>query len=235
MIKIAICDDEIDICTKIENILLEHAAKLCRKAYVEIFYSGESLTKYIALGNTFDLVFLDIEMGEMNGVEVGKYIRKVLQNHTTQIVYVSARNEYDRQLFDVQPLHFIPKPITYEAVVSDLELALSRMGSVNQYFVYKKGKESYKIPMRDIIYFESFNREIKIIHTNGEDTFYDTLEDVTQSVRDFSFLRIHRSYLINEEHTRKFKFNEVLMSNGMYIPISRTKRQVIRAIQMDNA
>lgn len=82
MINIAICDDDKAICTQIENILLEYAQNVCLKIETSIFYTGETLLDYFNKGNYFDLIFLDIEMEKINGVEVGRKIRKVFKLKT---------------------------------------------------------------------------------------------------------------------------------------------------------
>ncbi len=233
MINIAICDDEKAICSQLENILLEYSNSAYLKIDVSIFYNGESLLDYLNQGNFFDLIFLDIELGQINGVEVGRQIRKVLKNFESEIVYISGNDGYDRQLFDVQPLHFIPKPIIESFVIDDLKLALERTGRSGGFFKYQKGYNTYKIPISEIIYFESLNREIKIVTLNKTDCFYGRLEDVSFNVSKHQFLQIHRSYLINYNHANVLRYSEVVMSNGETLPISRTKRQEFRTLQMN--
>ena len=88
--RIAICDDDKNICTQIENTLLEYSEKSMQKIEVLVFFSGEDLIGYINNGNLFQLIYLDIEMKKMNGVDVGKYIRKILKDYATEIVYISV-------------------------------------------------------------------------------------------------------------------------------------------------
>lgn len=107
MLRIAICDDEITICSHIENIIMEYS----KYFVIKVFYTGEQLVDYIEQGNKFDLIFLDIELNLLNGIQVGKKIRQDMNDYITKIVYISGKNCYDRELFDVQPLNFIPKPI----------------------------------------------------------------------------------------------------------------------------
>ncbi|MDU6266723.1 MAG: LytTR family DNA-binding domain-containing protein [Anaerocolumna aminovalerica] len=232
MIYIAICDDDKAICSQIENILLEYSNRKRLKIELSVFYSGESLIDFFNHGNTFDLIYLDIELENMNGVEVGRQIRKVLKNYRTEIVYISGNDGYDRQLFDVQPLHFIPKPITPSIIIEDFKLALERTQELGRFFKYQKGYDTYKIPISEIIYFESLNREIRMVSINGEDSFYSRLEDIALSVSKYQFLQIHRSYLINYNHAIILRYSEVVMSNGSTLPISRAKRQDFRNLQI---
>ena len=232
MINIAICDDDKVICSELENIMLEYAKSHFLQIEIDIFYSGESLLEYIEQENHLDILYLDIEMGQMNGVEVGRQIRETYRDHSIEIIYVSANDGYDRQLFDVQPLHFISKPIDKAIVERDLELALDRGKKLSGSFIYKKGYDTYKVPISDIVYFESLNREIKIVASQGEDTFYSSFSEVLPRVMEHQFVQIHRSYVINFNQVKTLRYSEVIMSNGDTLPISKSKRDEIRSLQM---
>lgn len=232
MFRIAICDDEQAIRSQIENILLLYSKKTCLEVDIIGFCSGEELYKYIKSGHGFDLIYLDIEMELMNGLEVGKRIRNTMKDHKTEIVYISGKDGYDRQLFDVQPLHFIPKPIDPKMVIEDLNLAMLRADKLGGIFTYRKTIETYKVPIKDIIYFESMDRELRIITINNEDIFYGTIQQVFETVAKYQFIRIHRSYIVNYRYIAILKYNEVIMSNGMRLPISQSRRKEVREIQL---
>lgn len=232
MFKIAICDDEQLIVSRIENILLKYSKNASLKLEIMAFYSGEELYKYIESGYGFDLIYLDIEMELMNGLEVGKKIRNTLKDHKTEIVFISGKNGYDRQLFDVQPLHFIPKPINQKMVIKDLNLAMLRADRLKGIFTYKKTLETYKVSVKDIIYFESLGREIRIVTINNEDIFYGTIQQIFDEVGKYQFVKIHRSYIVNYRHISIFKYDEVIMSNEIGLPISQSRRKEVREIQL---
>lgn len=233
MIYIAVCDDDKAVCSEIEDALLEYSKRHCMKISVDVFYSGESLLEHMEKGHNFDLLYLDIEMGPVNGVEVGRQLRRVYKNYSIEIVYISANDGYDRQLFEVQPLHFIAKPIDASVVIQDLELAIERGQRLSGFFKYKKGYDTYKVPINEIIYFESLNREIKMVTTKGEELFYSSLSEVTLNVAKYQFLQIHRSYLINYNHANILRYSEVVMSNGTVLPISKSKREEFRNLQIN--
>lgn len=233
MIYIAVCDDDKAVCAEIEDALMEYSKRHCMKINVDVFYSGESLLKYMEKGNNFDLLYLDIEMDPVNGVEVGRQMRRVHKNYSIEIVYISANDGYDRQLFEVQPLHFIAKPIDASVVIQDFELAIERGQRLGGFFKYKKGYDTYKVSINEIIYFESLNRKIKMVTTKGEELFYSSLSEVTLIVAKYQFLQIHRSYLINYNHANILRYSEVVMSNGTVLPISKSKREEFRNLQIN--
>ncbi|WP_024345265.1 LytR/AlgR family response regulator transcription factor [Lacrimispora indolis] len=233
MIKIAICDDDRFICSQVEDIIINYSKLKCIKINTDVFYSGESILNYLNQGNSFDLIYLDIELGKTNGIEVGQQLRKIMKNYTTEIVYISGKDQYYKQLFDVQPLNFIEKPIRHHFVISALELTQERMQKSAGLFQYQKGYEIYKTKISDILYFESLNRKVKIVTTKQEDLFYGNLDNVSIYISSYPFLKIHRSYLINYNHASVLKYSEVVMSNGTVLPISRNRRQEIRNLHIN--
>ncbi len=216
------------ICGDIENVLLNYQKYNFEEIEIEVFYSGEELCRYMEKGQSFDLIFLDIEMKEMNGVEVGRKIRQEMDDYLTKIVYISGKDSYDRQLFDVQPMHFLSKPINREKIIADLKLAMKLLQKQRFVFSYKKGYEILRVPIKNIIYFESLNRKIKIVTTRGEDMFYGAIDEIFNRVAKYQFIRIHRSYIINYIHVSRFKYEEVIMSSSSCLPIGQSRRSEVR-------
>lgn len=233
MFKIAICDDVKAVCNELKDIILNMAkGTLCENICADIFYSGEALISDIREGNLYDLIFLDIELGgQINGVKVGHIIRDEMDDYITQIVYISSKNGYDRQLFDVQPLHFLQKPIDVSKVINDIKLAIKISKKENNFFEFKNLRSIVRVPYKEILYFESRGREIILVSCKTQHTFYDNIQNLRKVLPDF-FIYPHRSYIVNYELITCFRFEEVVMSNGAVIPISRSKRKEIIKLQM---
>lgn len=234
MFKIAICDDIKSTCDEIKDIILNISkGTLSENISIDIFYSGEALISDIREEeNLYDLIFLDIELGgKINGVEVGRIIRGEMDDYITQIVYISSKNNYDRQLFDVQPLHFLQKPIDVLKIENDIKLAIKISGKENRFFEFKNLRNITKVPYKDILYFESRGREIILVSCKTQHIFYNNIHSLSKILPDF-FIYPHRSYLVNYELITCFKFEELVMSNGDVIPISRNKRKEIRNLQL---
>lgn len=232
MIRIAVCDDVSAICSELENIILNFQKQTNEELIVEVFFSGEDLIRYIKNENTFDLIFLDIELGKINGVEVGRYIRNVMQDYITKIIYISSKNSYDRQLFDVQPLHFLPKPLEIEKVIKDLQLTIKILEKENKMFSYKTGQLNHKMPIKEIIYFESIKREIRLVSTKETLYFYDTMDDIIKQLVRSRFIQPHRSYFVNYDNVLSIKKDEIKVCNGDIIPLSRLKMKEIKELQI---
>lgn len=232
MFRIAICDDQKNICFQIEGILLDYQKQISQKLQIDIFYSGEKLYDFMKKEDDIDLIFLDIELITTDGIIIGKKIREELDNQLTQIVYISGKQDYYKELFDVRPMHFLLKPIETEKVLKDVKLAMKLINKLGNIFRYKKGNTIYKIQIKKILYFESVDRKIKIVHTEGEDYFYGKLYDVSIEVSKYQFMHIHQSYIVHYPHVTKFTYKEVKMSNGTALSISQAKRKEIRELQI---
>lgn len=235
MFSIAICDDEKIICSQVEKIILNYAVKNNEKIDVQVFNSGEELCRFFEKGQTVDLIFLDIEMNVVNGIEAGRKIREGLDNQTVQIVYISGKDQYYRELFDVRPMHFLHKPIEEAELIKDLRLAMKLADKLGGVFIYKKGYETCRKPVKDILYFASSNREVMMVTEEGREVFYGKLDEVYEQVAKYHFLYIHKSYIVNYFYVTKFKYEEVTMANMEVLPISQSRRKTIRELQIEFA
>lgn len=227
MIKIAICDDEPLICKEIAEIIENHSAAFIESIHISVYLNGESLYEDLGNDHDFDLIFLDIELYKINGVDIGHFIRKTLDDQLTQIVYISAKQNYAMDLFSIHPLHFLVKPLDREKVIRCLELTLKMSQREIKYFSYQMKGAIRRIPLSDIYYFESNARRIKIVFVGGEDTFYGKLNDIYEQIRMYPFLYIHKSYIVNYLRVNVSKSDEMILENGKTLPVSRSMHKVV--------
>ena len=150
MIKIAVCDDDIAFTGTTQTFLDQIAKEQHLELEVSIFLSGKSLVQEYQEINHFDLIFLDIEMNGMDGIETAKLIRE--KDYHVLIVYISSHEEYLRQLFEAEPFRFLKKPVGYEDFLSVFLLAQKRISAMqNNYFCFRSGKNITKILCKDIL------------------------------------------------------------------------------------
>ena len=160
MFHIAICDDEIVVCTQLEKYLDRYINKGI--VNTEVFYSADKLYEALSKGDLCDLIFMDIEFKASTGVEIIHKIRTELKNEIIRIVYISAKQSYAMELFATRPMNFLVKPILEQDVIDNVEKAMTLADMQDSYFVFKFGKNNYRIPYGDILCFESDNRKIHI-------------------------------------------------------------------------
>lgn len=232
LIKIAICDDDIRICSDIENAIIEYGKNVSEILTVEIYYTGTALCNDLNNGEVYDILFLDIELtNSSNGVSVGHYIREKIKNEALQIVYISSHKKYALALFKVRPTDFLIKPITEETIWKTLRLCIRLLQKSEVSFQYKQGRNLNKIPIKDILYFKSNDREIEMITVNGKKTFYGSLESIYDQLKVYRFFYTHKSFLVNYMHVSEFYYDRICISNGDIIKIAQNRRKQVREIQ----
>lgn len=229
MIRVAICDDFPETVTQVNEYLVEYQQLRDVKLDIKSFYNAEELWEYLRR-NPCDLIILDIELVEMNGVELGHLIRTELKDNIIKIVYISAKNCYDRQLFDVQPLNFLQKPIDKEKLFKMVDLTAELLSSRDRVFVFESKQGTFRMKFNDILYFESFDHYFKIETKSGDYEFKPTLAEIMEQISDSRFIQVHRSYIINYDNTSHIKYEEITMLNGDVISISRDRRNEVRKI-----
>lgn len=228
MYKVGICDDDKVLCAKLEEQIYAILKKLAVKAEVEVWYSGESIQNDLNKGIRLDIIFLDIELVRKNGVEVGRFIRNEMEDIRTHIVYISAKQNYAMQLFKVQPLDFLVKPITWEQLQEVLVRSIKQKKKDTAYFEYQKGGSYVRVPLNEIFYFMSRDKKIVVAAKNGREEFYGKLKEVAKRLPE-SFIMIHQSYIVNQEFISEYGYETVKMTDGEELSISKPYRKEVRS------
>jgi len=231
--RLAICDDEQNICFELENILAEILNSLKIKYEVEIHFSGKELCKKIELGVNYDLIFLDVKFAndEISGVEVGTQIRNFYEQDTVAIVFISWEMKHSMKLFDIRPFNFLIKPLEYDKIKQVVETYIKLHSLRASDFVYKIRHDIFRVNIKDIIYVESIHRKLILHLSDGrKHTFYGTLKEAYQEqLHKFDFLFIHASYTVNYDYISSFKHDSVILSyENISLPISRQKKREVK-------
>lgn len=228
--RIAICDDEKEIIEDLRQILIKLAAKYNEKLDIDGFCQSKELVMEIGNGEKYDMLFLDIQMPGESGIDLGKYIRNTLEDNLTQIVYISGESKYAMELFRIRPMDFIIKPLDVGQIENVFLIGRKLVFNNQNVFQYKVRDEVHRMQYADILYFYSEARKIVVVTTNSKIEYYEKMENLYEKVKKFNFLFIHKSYIINNAHIVQFKAKSVLMDNGDELPISRSKRDEIKAL-----
>ncbi|MDO5156000.1 MAG: LytTR family DNA-binding domain-containing protein [Eubacteriales bacterium] len=224
MLKVAICDDDDVFCSELENYVSRFSLENNIKIDIQTFYNAQDLLEDIDTDGGFDLLFLDIELGNETGVEVGKWIRSNEKIQAMQIVFVSAKESYAMQLFDIRPMNFLVKPINYERVKYILDEYGRLFDFQPCFFEYISGRRKHRIDERHIVFFQSQAKQILMVTLDGEQQFYGKLSEVYEQISSDFFCLVHKSYLINMRHVIGYNSDSVTMINGDSVPVSRSMR-----------
>lgn len=227
MLNIAICDDDIQTTGKMETLIQIIAKQNFVNVDTEVFWNGESLVDSVIKGNRFDIIYLDIEMDKEDGISAAKRIRAYDKN--VLIIYVTSHENYMKESFDVRPFQFLVKPVSNHQMEVCFKDAYEDINRGDFYFRYSYQRTNRKIPIRDILYFESNKRKIYIITKKDRFELYGKLNDIECSLKNskVSFLRVHQSFLINYKHVSGLGYDFAIMDNGIRISISEDRRKRI--------
>lgn len=226
MLKIAICDDEVLIVKDIEKRLSDICFSKNIEMQIQSFYNGYELENAITGGMRYDIIYMDIRMDEESGITVAENIRKKDEN--VIFIYVSGYEEYMIDLFHLDVFAFIRKPIDgnrFETLFMD---AYEKASSKAVYFSFKYKSDEYKILCKDILYFESKGRILKIFIRSGETLkFNGKLSQIEERLQDskIPFLRIHQSFLVNYHYIKSRSKTCVKMSDGTQLSISEDRKK----------
>ena len=116
--QIGICDDENSTCSELESIIMDYFKIAGLNVQLNIWNCAEDFMRDVPAKVDVDILFLDIEMPDYNGIYVGEYIRNDINNDTMHIIYVSSKTNYAMELFKIHPYDFIIKPIDKDAIIA---------------------------------------------------------------------------------------------------------------------
>lgn len=220
MYNIGICDDGKNTCASIEEMIMQYAEKKKLRIDVQVWYAGEELCQYLEQGGHLDILFLDIELVKLTGIEVGGFIRNKMEDRGMQIIYISGHSAYAQKLFRTQPLDFLVKPIAVQQIEDSLELAAKLLKRNSEKFGFQNGRDYYYISYGNILYFESKGRKVKIVTVGDEKEFYGGIRGLEKRLSK-EFFAIHHSYVINQAHVARYAYETVEMDNNTILPISK--------------
>lgn len=232
MIRISVVDDENIICTQLEGLISKAAEILSIDVEIDIYGSGEAFMKVLKANEKYDLIFLDIELDKYSGIDIGHYIRDDLSDDSTQIVFISCKNGYDRKLFEFRPMDFLEKPVNINKMINIMSKYFRIYGGQSDLFKYKVNRDNFYVNINKILYFKSEDRKIFILKESDTEEFYGTIEKVYTQLKNRGFFIPHRSYLVNYRFIKGFRAKKIIMTNGIQIPISDNRREEIFKIQL---
>lgn len=237
MLRIAVCDDAVEICYEMERIILSVADKFSIPAVCEHYYTGEKLCRDLKSHEGFDLIFLDIELSDMSGIDIARLIRNEINDEFQQIVFISSKKQYSLELHSFHPLDFIVKPIDPDYTEIIFKRFLKLRGEYSDDFKFKVSRDYRSIRLRDIKYLTVANRLVYIVMRDDKTIeFYGTLEKAyEEQLKKHDFLFLHKQFIVNPMYISIFEYDKVILTDGKSIPIGSSKRKEIRAYQLKHS
>lgn len=229
MVRIAVCDDEKYYREKIMKLLKKEFGKRELQDYViDEYVAGTELLKENHL-LVYDIIFLDINMPEVNGMEIAERIRKA--HPRVVLVFITAFVDYALEGYKTEAIRFLLKDMLEQSFPECIE-AIIRKLSLQAYKVKCNSKEGEKeVPVDRICYIESMAHKL-LFHISGIEaqqySVYDKLDHMEEILEGYGFLRIHKSYLVNVKYVDEFACYVVKLKNGKQLPVPREKYQQVK-------
>ena len=219
MIRIAICDDEKHMSDHIRSMVSDFFRKKNREISLRMFSSGEEL---LSCNGQIDILFLDIQMKDMDGMETARKLRA--DKFRGFLVFITVLKEMVFQSFEVQAYDYLVKPVDDKQFEKTMERLYASIRSADENnLLVQKGYESHIIRKDEIVFCEIIDRKIYLNLASGEVLdYYERIENLETKL-DSHFFRCHRSYLINLEHLKGYRNGTAYMDNGREIPVSRLR------------
>lgn len=229
MLKIAICDDDMIFSGKFETMLLAIKDLEHIELESEVYFDGKELVEDICVkGRKYDLIFLDIEMKEMDGLTTAKKIRQ--KDEMTMLIYVTSHETYAVEAYDVQPFQFLIKPVDFGTLHRYFMKAYDKTTKGPHYFPCEFKGKTHILRTCDILYFKSNKRIIEVyLADRTMKKFYGKMNELEARLilEKVDFWRIHQSYLVNIRFIDIITHDHIFLKNKRALSISKDRRKSI--------
>jgi len=217
-IKIAICDDEHQQTEYIKTLVSKWAYQSNIEISIEMFDSAENFKNLWNKNKAFNILLLDIEMGEQNGIELAREIRQ--SDIKLSIIFITGFTDYMSEGYDVSALHYLIKPINENKLFEVLDKAVENLAKDTEFLTLTVNRKNIIIPLHDIIYIESSLNYI-IVNTAKEQYKIKLSLTEIENKLGSGFFKCTRSFIVGLRYIRIITKKEIILTNGVIVPLGR--------------
>ncbi|MCD7723869.1 MAG: LytTR family DNA-binding domain-containing protein [Clostridiales bacterium] len=219
--RIMVCDDDSAHCDIIERLIYANLDEAFESDVLK-FYSAGDLVEFCK-NNVPDILFLDIELGDMNGINLAKNLKEKFPNII--IVYVSSHPKYVFACFETEPLNFLKKPPDKDEFAKTFSRVIKKYLQIHKTFPVKWHNELNNLEIKDICYVEGYNRHLQFHLYNGDSyKAVGRIDEIYKELRLYGFVKTHQGFIVNMQHIKSFGENEIYMKNGDTVLMSVRRR-----------
>lgn len=215
--KAAVCDDSAADRQYLSDLVRQWAKSAGHTVTIAEFPSAESFLFHYAEEKDFDILLLDIEMGNMDGITMARRLRR--ENDTVQIVFITGYSDYIAEGYEVDALHYLMKPTGRDKLFSVLDRAAEKLKKNEKVLTLETGGETIRIPVYQIRYADVQENYVTI-HASVDVTVKMTLRELASELDD-RFYRAGRSLIINLTRISRVTKTEIRLSDGTALPLPR--------------
>jgi DNA-binding LytR/AlgR family response regulator len=225
--KIAIVEDELEYRQQVSEYILQYGEENGMHFEIEAFQDGREIMD--ADSRTFDIIFFDIEMPKVNGMDASKYIRE--RDENVVIVFITNLSQYAIQGYSVGAVDFVLKPINYYSFSLRLNRALSRVKKKETTDVIITTADGMKrLDTGDVFFVEIANRMLHYHTKHGEYVVRGTLQSAEAALTEYHFVKCNYWYLINLKYVSEIQKNMVFVADRKLEISRRNKAAFVKAV-----
>lgn len=219
MLDIAIVEDRTDAIRNLTNHierLQNEKGLVCRYTHFEngLFFIENYKPVY-------DVVFMDIDMPLMNGMEAAMRLRKL--DPYVPLVFITDLKQYALKGYEVEAMDFLVKPVSYTSFATMMERVCRRSIKKEEQITLSTAQGAFNINVNDVYYIETQSHYVTYHYVNGEVSFFGSLSDEEKRLPADRFVRCNSGYLVNLAQVKKVQDGEVYVANTS-LPLSRNKK-----------
>ena len=216
--RIAIIDDNPTDATYVRRLCEDWANTAGHQLLFHEFPSAEHFLLHAEDLPPFDLLLLDIEMGQMNGVELARRVRE--RNRTVQMVFITGYPDFIAEGYEVSALHYLIKPVRPEKLSQVLDRAIEAIDRRPRAILLPVGKETLRVVAEEIRYVESLGHYM-IVHTGSGEYKCRMTATEAEALLGQGFARAHRSVIVGLRHVTRVSRTAVFLADGIELPLGR--------------
>ena len=222
--KMAICDDFAADQNYIGDMARGWAGSGRHVLDIDTFSSAESFLFHYAEHKDYDILLLDIEMEEMDGISLARKLRQ--ENDKVQIVFVTGFPDFMAQGYEVSALHYLLKPLEEEALCRALDRAAANLQKADRSVIFNVNGEAVRLEVGEIFYAEALAHFCRINTLKGQFEVRQNFSELAKKLGE-GFICTHRSYLVQVACIRRISKTEVVLDNREKVPLSRRNYQAV--------
>lgn len=226
---IAICDDDAGDEAQLHQLIGEYYASLGELCCIDSFSSSHDFLQNFSAGK-YDLVFLDIYMDTYSGIDLAHAIRQI--DPELPLVFATSCADFALEGFAVGALHYLVKPVTSDSLREVFQRCHRLQKPAAAMLEIIANRLPVKVPLASILYIDVYAKLCTLHCRNRNISTYMSLDELEQRIHSPSFLRTHRSYLVNMDCIHGIETDAFRLSTGELVPIRQQGRSTIKQTYM---